>query len=547
MSTSSKLASSSSVFNTPELLVLICHCLTTGECVPLLTTSRVCFPIAASRIWAEVDNARVLLALVGINPVGNNHYESSKDHSHIELSRSSDFKRFNVYAPLVRLLMVYGKEHRHFKVSNWHILFRRARKGPLLPNLFSIILSALDSAFAVDQMLWVTAFASPSLIQFRPIYIRDSNKAHVSELAAAIILKTISDRCPNMQSLGIYPKRENNPADADGESCLLNMMWPGPYLPYLQSLLSLRSFSASLSVIDGDGLLVLGGLPQLGKLTISGCNEHLEDKHFVIPEGSFPRLTSLTLEEIYASVVEDLMAVKPLIRRLTHLSIRHWFEEERAPDEQVAWLEETIPLLLQHTPDLENLYYDATYNIAPFTHSLARGGISHSFLESTSKIKLRKLHLLGLEIQTIGVLERVPASWSMLTNLCLIHGSISPAFLQHFAKLPNLQALGLQLQLTNHVDWPVFDGKNVGLALRHIVNSENRVELDAGVAAPVIARSLLSLWPNLCLVSWSAVEKSRPPGPVLPSRRLLDELNACIAHAPREPVVAQAGMDMPRA
>ncbi|KAG8690273.1 hypothetical protein FRC09_012052 [Ceratobasidium sp. 395] len=341
-------------------------------------------------------------------------------------------------------------------------------------------------------MLWITAFGSSSLIHFGPVHIRDSNNACISEPAAAVILKTISDRCPNMRSLNIYPKRENSPADADGESCLLNTMCPGPYLPYLQSLLSLCSLSISLLVIDGDGLLTLGGLPQLKNLTINGCNECLEDQNFAIPEGSFPRLTSLTLEEIYVGVAADLMAIRPFVRRLTHLSIRHWFEEEQV-DEQVVWLEETIPLLLQHTPDLESLYYDATYNIAPFAHSLARGGISHSFLESTSKIKLHTLHLLGLEMQTIGVLERVPASWSMLTTLCLVHGAINPTFLQHFARLPNLQVLGLQLQFTISVDWPVFDGKNIGLALRHVVNCENQVELDAGVAAPVIARYVAHL------------------------------------------------------
>ncbi|KAG8679591.1 hypothetical protein FRC09_018860, partial [Ceratobasidium sp. 395] len=83
MSTSNKLASSSSVFNTPELLVLICKFLEAEECVPLLTASQACFPIAASRVWAQVDNARVLLALLGANIAGDGSYKAIKNHPHI--------------------------------------------------------------------------------------------------------------------------------------------------------------------------------------------------------------------------------------------------------------------------------------------------------------------------------------------------------------------------------------------------------------------------------------------------------------------------------
>ncbi|KAG8776912.1 hypothetical protein FRC12_000626 [Ceratobasidium sp. 428] len=542
MSTSNKLASSSSVFNTPELLVLICKFLEAEECVPLLTASQACFPIAASRVWAQVDNARVLLALLGVKITGDGSYEAIKNHPHISLYGTRNFKRFEFYAPLVRHLNVYGNECHHFKISNWYTLFQQARKGPLLPNLSSLTLNAADSIFAVDQMLWISIFASPSLLRFKPIHIRDSNKACVSELAAAIILKTISDRCPNMQSLYIYPTRENGEGDTDGESCLLNIMWPGPYLPYLQSLLGLRSLSTSLAVIDGDGLPALGGLPQLETLTIRGCNEYLHDENFAVPANSFPRLMSLTLWEIYVGVVRDLMAIQPLVRRLTHLSICHWFEEEEA-EEQTEWFEGTIPLLLQNIPGLESLYYDATYNISPFDFDIVRGGISHSFLERTSK--LRTLYLTGFEIQSVGVLECMPASWSMLTDLCLVHGVISPALLPYFAKLPNLQKLTLQLQFSHRVDWPVFDGgRGTGLTLHTIVNTENRVELDAGVAASDIARCFLSLWPNLSFVDWPAVYGSSLLGSILPSRQLLVEINAWIRNASRESVVAQGDVEM---
>ncbi|KAG9094913.1 hypothetical protein FRC06_010346, partial [Ceratobasidium sp. 370] len=485
--------------------------------------------------WEQVDNARVLFALVGIISVHSDRSEDFKDEPTISLDGSSNFERFDIYAPFVKHLDVYGKRRKHFKLSEWHTLFRRARKGPLLPNLVSLTLNATDFYFAVDQMLWISAFASPSLLRFTPIHVRHSEMSLISSLAASIILKTLNERSPHIQSLGLYPQREIGPGQADGESCLLNMMWPGPFLPYLQSLSNLRSLSTSLWTIVGDGLLVLGGLPQLGNLVIRGCSDYLLEGHFSIPEDSFPQLTDLTLWEIHARMVAEFMGIKPLVNNLTNLSICPAFETE----EQATWFEESTPFLL-YTPRLKSFYYEVTYDLPLLPVHVRRNYISRRFLQHTSNIQLGSISLVGMEFAAIEALESMPAFWATLTSLCVVHGHLRPEELQYFARLPSLRSLTLRFRLRRSVDWPVFSGNETGLALRTLTTAAREIEFDPGVDARMIARSLLSLWPNLHSVRWPTVEDSNSRGFASSSQRFLGALNAWIAHSGAEEDVETA-------
>ncbi|KAG9094912.1 hypothetical protein FRC06_010345 [Ceratobasidium sp. 370] len=504
----------------------------------MIASSRFCFPIAASRVWEQVDNARVLLKLIGTNSLRDDRYRDFKDEVTIDLDGVADFGRFDVYAPLVKHLDVYGKEHKHFKVKPWRTLFQRAREQPLLPNLLSLTLYATNSRFAIDQILWVSAFASPSLIQFSPVYVRDSNKCLVSDTGTSIILKTLSERSPNIQSLALYREIEAGPGEEDGESCFLNLIWDGPFLQHLKSLVNLRELSIGLSMIDGDGLLALGRLPQLADLTIRGCHDYLEEEIFSIPDDSFPQLTRLKLWEIYIRLVARLMAIKPLARHLVDLSICHWFEEEGL-EEQVDWFEEAIPLLLQHTSRLKSFYYDATYSAGPFLP--IQGGISQSLLRRTSELKLEGIFLFGLLFMTIETLESMSASWSTLTVLNIKQPS-PPQILPYFAKLPNLQALTLQIRLADYNDWPVFEGFT-SPALHTLITSDDRIELDTGVNAFSVVRSLLSLWPNLRAVRWPAVESRQFPVSASSPRLFLDTINRLLQPA-SELIAAQESIGM---
>ncbi|KAG9086070.1 hypothetical protein FS749_003928 [Ceratobasidium sp. UAMH 11750] len=484
---------SSSVFNISELVILICKFLEPQQCIPLLTSSRICFPIAAARVWERVDNGRALLNLIRTHFLRGTRWNDIKDEATIDLGGTPDFRRFDVYAHLVKHLNVYGRENKHFKVKSWRTLFQRAHEQPLLPNLLSLTLYATNSRFAIDQILWISAFASPSLLQFTPVYIRDSHKCLVSDTGTSVILKTLSERSPNIQSLALYREIENGPGEEDGESCFLNLMWDGPFLQYLRSLVNLRRLSIGLSMIDGDGLLALGKLPQLADLTICGCHDCLEEEKFSIPDDSFPQLTHLKLWEIYIRVVANIMAIKPLARNLVDLAICHWFEEEE-PEEQEDWFEEALPLLLQHTPRLKSFYYDATYNPSPFPTD--PGFLSHSLLQRTSELELEGIFLFGLLLETPETFERMSTSWATVTVLN-VKQFIVPQALPYFAKLPKLQALTLQIRLADYTDWPVFVGHDTGPALHTLVTTDDKVELDAGVNAFLVVRSLLSLWPNL--------------------------------------------------
>jgi hypothetical protein len=340
----------------------------------------------------------------------------------------------------------------------------------------SIALQAADAWFGCDQLLWISAFASPSLLAFRSIYVRDSDKSQVSHLATSVILKTIGERCPDVHSIAIYPNSEMGDTNSDGESCFLNMIWAGPFLQYLRPLVKLQEISTSLSLIDRDGLLVLGTLPQLVDLRIRGCSDYLEEPTLSIPDGSFPRLTSLALWEIHVAVLVDLMAIKPLASGLTSLSLSHWFEEEDGM-EQVTWFETTFPQLLQHTPHLVFFASDATYNPTPFPIDLSLYWIWDTFLQRTSELNLEAIQLAGLNFASTATLGNMPAAWSKLTKLRLLHVVVAVDELPYFAKLPNLQWLALRLPLNDNLygPWSSFDGHDTGLALRTLETTETEL------------------------------------------------------------------------
>ncbi|KAG8737909.1 hypothetical protein FRC10_007537, partial [Ceratobasidium sp. 414] len=508
MSTGGELGSSSSVFKIPELVTLICNFLDRQQCSPLALTCRLCFPVAAARVWERVENARILLQLVRTDNFLGERYKEYKDNAVMSFHGPGDFGRFDVYAPFVKHLDAYGKEHKYFKVTEWHTLLRRARERPLLPNLLSLTLHAADSRFAPDQVLWISAFASPSLLRFTPVYIRDSDKCLISDTATSIILKALNERCPNIQSLALYRQMETDPDEGDVDS-FLNLMWDGPYLQYMQSLAELRALSISISMIDGDGLTVLGSLPRLGSLTIRGGDDYLEEPNFAIPDNSFPQLTHLTLWEIHVRIIADLMAIEPLARNLAALSLCHQFavEDEAA---EMAWFTETIPRLLQYTPRLNDFYCDSTYNPSSFPLDLSPCIISGNLLQRTSELGLKKMYLSGLRFTSLEHLEMMPTAWSTLISLHLTHVFISPLALPLFAMLPELQFLALRLPLGVYPSWPIFDEYNPGLALRTLETTETELQIHIGANAVLTARSLLSLWPGLRCILWPAAQAGPP-------------------------------------
>ncbi|KAG8741136.1 hypothetical protein FRC10_003280 [Ceratobasidium sp. 414] len=508
MPTADKLDPRSSIFKTSELVVLICGFLDPEQCLPLLTTSRLCFLIAASRVWEKVDNARVLLKLIQTKSLHTPCYLDFKDEAVIvsfywwggvvndyndsllqNLDDPVNFQRFDVYAPLVKHLDVYGRARKHFKVTAWHTLLRRTHERPLLPNLLSLTLHASNSRFAIDQVLWVSAFASPSLVQFTPVHVRNSDNCLVSDSTASTILKTLNERCPSIKSLALYCRMWDDSGGAGEESCCLNLGRDGHFLQRLQLLVNLRELSVSLSTISGDGLLVLGKLPQLKSLAIYGYSDDLEEENLSVPDDSFPQLTNLTLGEIYVHTIAYLMAVEPLTRNLVTLSLCHWFDDEAAGEEAI-WFSEAVPSLLSHTRCLKHFYYDATYSVSSLPLDFSNCVLSHNLLRRTSELGLDSIFMTGFNFASTETLESIPKSWSTLTTLCLTHAIISPTKLPYFAQLPRLQSLTVLLPLGSGMHWPVFDGYDVGLALHTLETTHDKLQIIAVAVAKPASRIL---------------------------------------------------------
>ncbi|KAG9080191.1 hypothetical protein FS749_008089, partial [Ceratobasidium sp. UAMH 11750] len=159
-------AQSSRIFKNREILTLICSFSRVSDCARLSRTCKTVFKVSAAFVWKNVDGAQHLLSLLGATQ--KFYKKDSRDLSRIVIgtasSSSVDFSRFDIYAPYVRILRVYGPGNgSYYRVEGWKHLAVRTQQRLLLPRLSSIVIQSSKSDAKSNALLWIKTFISPSL------------------------------------------------------------------------------------------------------------------------------------------------------------------------------------------------------------------------------------------------------------------------------------------------------------------------------------------------------------------------------------------------
>ncbi|KAG8718682.1 hypothetical protein FRC08_004684 [Ceratobasidium sp. 394] len=181
----------------PDLLDLICELLEMNDWLNLMKTCRSIFPVIASRIWSEVE-AQVILDLIDEAPVQRSNKPAC---SNPMVNSTVDFARFNIYAPFVRRLRVYGRTARYFKGERRRICTQWARQGTLLPNVTSVTLLTSDLYPDSESLFWFDLFLIPSLQELSVQPVARNHTAWVSYEATTSILGKLITTCSAIERL----------------------------------------------------------------------------------------------------------------------------------------------------------------------------------------------------------------------------------------------------------------------------------------------------------------------------------------------------------
>ncbi|KAG8694104.1 hypothetical protein FRC08_008702 [Ceratobasidium sp. 394] len=440
----------------PELLYLICGLIGTNDSLNLMKTCKPIFPLIASTVWNEVE-AQVLMELIVEGPRSKGN--ESEDPNDISNS-GIDFSRFDVYAPFVRQLRVYGRTARYFKGERRRVCISRAQRGVLLPNLTSITMLTPDLYPDSDALFWLDLFLKPSVRELRLTPIAKSYTSWVSYPATSALLGKLVTICPTIEKLEFYPVDIQRLSGKNTDSST-GMLWsPGPR-PDFSLFTQLRRVTSTINILDDGGLAALGALPRLGFLSIHGCGESPKGLQLDVPEGSFPTLTKLSLLEVDTTNLPAIMGVKQLVRGLTSLRLSQAFgRSQENLQYRERWLSRTLPRLLEHTSRLKYLSYNAIPTFGrlgyyPFHR------IDHTpLLQTLSGIPLQSVYLVGLCFVGADFLPHVATAFTSATVLRMPNQPVSSVGLLSFAQIPHLRhlALGEVLPRPLPPSWPKFDG-----------------------------------------------------------------------------------------
>ncbi|KAF8604317.1 hypothetical protein BDV93DRAFT_555590 [Ceratobasidium sp. AG-I] len=365
-----------------DVLYMICDLLEVSDWMSLMLTCKSTFATAASHIWANLDGVHILTDLL---VEGTEKTNSNK----VKLDPVVDFSRFDVYAPWVRYLRVYGRTSKYLRGEYRRRCAQRSQQSSLFPKLESITMHTSDLHHDSDALVWVDILAAPTLAELRVVPIEKVGAtAFVSFTATTKLSQALSESGPNIKRLEFYPSSAVNNSDDDEIS---DMLWKSLLGKSFESFVGLREITSSVLLIDRGGLAILGALPCLEKLLLKGCDECPQDLELSIPDSSFPALTHMSLLEIDADSLLALMSTSSFVQRLTSISLSQRFYLKNPYDEGAGgqdWLSQKLPLFLRHTSSLKRFTYNA--------REIGHYGQQHSFdIENLSL--LRSISVLQLE------------------------------------------------------------------------------------------------------------------------------------------------------
>ncbi|KAG8738011.1 hypothetical protein FRC10_007404 [Ceratobasidium sp. 414] len=496
----------SRVFEVPELLSLICSFARTSDCARLSRTCRTAFNVAVAFVWDQTNGQHLLLLLGATRIVSTNKTTGSKS-TIIKIGSPSPakFSRFDVYAPYVRELDVYGPTYHHYQVDGWDRLILHARQRPLLPNLSSIIFHSFADVHGSDELVWVKTFISSSVTKVGAIAGNFKFPTYMPSLVVDVIMSTVAECCPRLLKLSLFPTPDHLSDKPKASDNLLGFLWRRPYHESLSRLPNLVELTCSMGMFERDSLLVISSLPALRRLTVFGFDGVPVLHTDSLSSESFPTLHELQLAELDRECLTSVLRLPPLMSHLTHLELDYQLDEPGSDDEEDQGERIALDVLsrLEDSPRLRSL--DLNVNFFGEPHDIGRKDVMEIF----SKLPLESITLGGMRVGYLTYnAEHLKTAWLNVTSVHMPDQLGSPNVLRHFAQLPRLQYLEVNLCLEIVVDCP----NEVSLCPLHTLESSDDGDIahepeDLGP----IGDFLLTLFPNLGKVVWPRAQKNGPP------------------------------------
>ncbi|KAG9124495.1 hypothetical protein FRC07_011427 [Ceratobasidium sp. 392] len=464
------------VFNTPELLDLICSHCTKSSCAGILCASKVGFPTAASFLWSDVDDMMNLFALFPSAVTSpSTNLNPTVDFQPVKL----DFSRFKLYVPYIKSLKIYHKQH--MSLSNWHIINSVLGQRPLLPNLRSLSIHYLDDSPPVRLYVdWLNWLVSPLLTKVE--FVGPVAKG-LSPLEVLTVLHIVVNRCPRLERLALPQHDPQLVGVFEETSIQLGQLQIRTPEKYLSELRSLRELEVSSSFLALEPFRMISELPQLQSLKLYWVGEELIPSSVEFASNSFSRLQKLVLIRFLEPEVEAILDLIPVLSRLTllELALRHHIED--------YWVETALLPRLEKMIHLSTLRF--SFNCMEITDDLGFGS------PSAARI-LSHLPLKEVELDCVWFDELADLA-SMLPHVKQLEVPDSEMTLHlptPFALLPQLEDLVVTLNLDEDLAFHHYPipGSLAFRTLRlfHLSKIPFNVKLLLQAS-----QTLLDIWPNI--------------------------------------------------
>ncbi|CUA69623.1 hypothetical protein RSOLAG22IIIB_03996 [Rhizoctonia solani] len=377
-----------------------------------------------------------------------------------------------------------------------------------------------------DQLMWTTLLASPTLREIRTVS-RGKKRPFPSLMApitASLLLSKVTSQCPDLQVLSIFPEPALAGTGNHKENifeAFLTFSQP-PFHHYLAQARQLRELASNGLLLQPDVLPIVASLPSLVSLDIYTPAIDFDADDTSLAENAFPSLQRLGLYLASNQGTTDLWGISAL-RQLTSLRIEFRDQHNDDTDDPDNWARDLLSTIAKNSPNLRHLHVNFSLCDSCEDEPCDLG--DPGLLEELSALPLETVTLESawFGIHDPEVFDYIPTTFSKVTNLSMPTLSASPNTLVYFAKLPKLQHLVLDLNLTHGADWDLEPTAPVGLALHTLETKDNCAPLGDLVA---LAKSLLLLWPNLQRVV--CPKDDVPSGTKLTRNTLISSLNASI-------------------
>ncbi|KAG8771953.1 hypothetical protein FRC12_003318 [Ceratobasidium sp. 428] len=507
------------VFRDSDLIAYICGFSDISDSARIARVCRGAFSGAVPFVWKHVEGVHNLLRLL---PELNVSGPLTDGSCCLDLSRRlsdtapSATIRLTRYKLCINSIKVYTESASSYHSFNWTNVNLHLQSQPPLLNLKSLDITNPHDIGSKCSTLWIKAFACSSLVEVRLVPYFDATRAYSAlasdeELQEAIEVLVV--KSPHIKKLPLFPHNHTRQHDMNSSdlSIYANLHYGSIY-----SLPVLCDLSCNLGMLVSS-LDLLSNLPHLQSLTVWAGGPRYTSFDQGLSDTFFPALTSMNLHLIGYIDPAGLDVLISMLEMLSRLDVL------RISIDVGGFLSRSLSVPNRLFPTLKSLsnLRDIYVNFAPGyrePHSMTyeRSPVMDSIL-SLPSLETVCLDGVDLPIAMPGAL-RYETTWQLVTSLSMPFHRARIDTLFDFSRLPNLQHLTLELELST--DFSEETGRNdgdedgdehlVGIKLNtleggansRLFGKQDAIDPLARRETDELARRLSAIWPNLRYVVW---------------------------------------------